>query len=75
MSDDQYSYEDAWKDVKRWAEIGVKFMEQRVNETIGNEQHRLRAKLDGIRTCLNYINETERMHFNQSADDEEEDNE
>lgn len=65
-------YEQSWNDMKRWLESGIKYLESRQEELNGKahqvysyqEQHRIKGKLEGMKTSLHHMSESEKIYSN-----------
>lgn len=70
------TYEESWEEMKRWLENGRDYLEQRCTEVsiLMNDPYwdlelkRLQGKLDGIKTCLNHMNESEKIYKLKEAE-------
>lgn len=68
-------YPMVWGDMKRWLEQGILFMEVRKDEqeeragVTGDydEFNRVKGKLDGMKTCLSHMQESERIYGVEDA--------
>jgi hypothetical protein len=62
-------YELAWKDMKKWLDNGVAFMEERKEVVNGREYQRIKSKLEGLRIARQYMQDSEKIY--QVAEEEE----
>lgn len=62
-------YKEAWDDMYRWLKQGKEYLEKRETELsmvegpyFALEEKRTSGKLDGIKTCMNHMEESEKLY-------------
>lgn len=60
-------YKEAWEDMRRWLNQGIDYVDGYQKELLeeGKNVHehiRIRGKLDGMKTCLSHMDETEKIY-------------
>lgn len=68
-NDEKYTHEDAWNDMKSYMERGMVSLKQLAVRAPGDEKTRLHAKLDGVKTCYQYLCDTERLYLEEGDDE------
>lgn len=66
-------YKQSWDDMHRWLTHGVEYLEHRESELLDQADNvhghiRVKAKLNGLKTCLNHMNETERIYKSEESE-------
>lgn len=54
-------YQMVWNDHKKWLEGSVSYLNQRMNETTGMEQERIKNKLEGMTVSLQNVLQAEKI--------------
>ena len=60
-------YKESWNDMSRWLKQGIEYLEQREVELRDQADNvhghiRVKAKLDGLRTCQIHMEQSERIY-------------
>lgn len=61
---DKMNYKEMWTEERIWLNRSIGYLEQLILGASNNERMRLLGKLEGFKTVLGHMNDTERLRSN-----------
>jgi hypothetical protein len=57
-------YEYSWKEMSKWLNDSIHYLEERKPMVSGREYQRIKSKLEGMKVVQHYMNNSEKIHRN-----------